>query len=182
MLRPLRRGSGLLARPAGGESFTARASAPSRVARSSDMVAFGAIKVWVPVVAFVFAFRLSMEYEVFLLSPIEECYDECGNNDEPSPTALSAPGRSRPRRPCSATATAELRLRCRSGNAGRGRSRPRRPTKQSEAAWRARRILKSRRSKLAPQRRTRGDLSRGETSAARSGAMQTSWCPLKPKL
>jgi RND superfamily putative drug exporter len=36
------------------------------------MVAFGAIEVWVPVVVFVFAFRLSMEYEVFLLSPIKE--------------------------------------------------------------------------------------------------------------
>jgi hypothetical protein len=80
------------------------------------MVAFGAIEVWVPLVAFVFAFRLSMEYEVFLLSPIEEWYDECGNERRrPSPTAFSAPGRSRPRRPCSATATGELRLRCRSG-------------------------------------------------------------------
>src|SRR4051794_38279224 len=98
MLRRLRRTSGLLARPAGGASFTARASAGSRVAQTSDMVAFGAIEVWGPVVAFVFAFRLPMEYEVFLLSPIEEWYDECATTTTPSPTAFSAPGRSRPRR------------------------------------------------------------------------------------
>ena len=34
--------------------------------------AFGAIEVWVPVVVFVFAFGLSMDYEVFLLSRIKE--------------------------------------------------------------------------------------------------------------
>ena len=55
------------------------------------MVAFGAIEVWVPVVVFVFAFGLSMDSEVFLLSRIKECYDECGNNDDASPTAFSAP-------------------------------------------------------------------------------------------
>jgi RND superfamily putative drug exporter len=56
------------------------------------MVAFGAIEVWVPVVAFVFAFRLSMEYEVFLLSPIEEWYDECGNNDDAVANGLQRSG------------------------------------------------------------------------------------------
>src|SRR5262249_22824630 len=38
--------------------------------------AFGAIEVWGPVVVFVFAFGLSMDYEVFLLSRIKESYDE----------------------------------------------------------------------------------------------------------
>src|SRR4051794_18868612 len=85
MLRRLRRRSGLPARPAGTASFTARASAPSRVARTSDMVAFGAIEVLVPVVVFVFASRLSMEYEVFLLSPIEEWYHECATTTPPPP-------------------------------------------------------------------------------------------------
>jgi putative drug exporter of the RND superfamily len=43
--------------------------------------AFGAIEVWVPVVVFVFAFGLSMDYEVFLLSRIKECHDEgCDSN------------------------------------------------------------------------------------------------------
>jgi putative drug exporter of the RND superfamily len=43
--------------------------------------AFGAIELWVPVVVFVFAFGLSMDYEVFLLSRIKECHDEgCDNN------------------------------------------------------------------------------------------------------
>jgi RND superfamily putative drug exporter len=57
------------------------------------MVAFGAIEVWVPVVVFVFAFGLSMDYEVFLLSRIKECYDECGNNDEAVANGLQRSGR-----------------------------------------------------------------------------------------
>jgi hypothetical protein len=115
------------------------------------MVAFGAIAVWVPVVAFVFAFRLSMEYEVFLLSPIEEWYDECGNNDDrrQRPSALRddhhlggcarrlelvTSGSTPP-------AVAEMPA---------GRDLDRDDRRNREAAWRARRILKSRRSKLAP--------------------------------
>ena len=43
--------------------------------------AFGAIEVWVPVVVFVFAFGLSMDYEVFLLSRIKECHDEGCDSD-----------------------------------------------------------------------------------------------------
>src|SRR6266542_3198432 len=43
--------------------------------------AFGAIEMWAPVIVFVFAFGLSMDYEVFLLSRIKECYDEgCDTN------------------------------------------------------------------------------------------------------
>jgi putative drug exporter of the RND superfamily len=43
--------------------------------------AFGAIEMWVPIIVFVFAFGLSMDYEVFLLSRIKECHDEgCDTN------------------------------------------------------------------------------------------------------
>jgi RND superfamily putative drug exporter len=36
---------------------------------------------WVPIIVFVFAFGLSMDYEVFLLSRIKECHDEgCDTN------------------------------------------------------------------------------------------------------
>jgi len=43
--------------------------------------AFGAIEMWVPIIVFVFAFGLSMDYEVFLLARIKECYDEgCDTN------------------------------------------------------------------------------------------------------
>jgi RND superfamily putative drug exporter len=45
------------------------------------MVAFGAIEVWVPVVVFVFAFGLSMDY------------DECGNNDDAVANDLQRSGR-----------------------------------------------------------------------------------------
>ncbi|MFC5178637.1 MMPL family transporter [Nocardioides taihuensis] len=37
--------------------------------------AFGSIELWVPIVVFVFAFGLSMDYEVFLLSRIKEAHD-----------------------------------------------------------------------------------------------------------
>jgi putative drug exporter of the RND superfamily len=55
--------------------------------------AFGAIEVWVPVVVFVFAFGLSMDYEVFLLSRIKECYDECRDNDRAVANGLQRSGR-----------------------------------------------------------------------------------------
>jgi RND superfamily putative drug exporter len=55
--------------------------------------AFGAIELWVPVVVFVFAFGLSMDYEVFLLSRIKECYDECGDNDRAVANGLQRSGR-----------------------------------------------------------------------------------------
>src|SRR3954453_5734838 len=55
--------------------------------------AFGAVEVWVPVVVFVFAFGLSMDYEVFLLSRIKECYDECGDNNRAVANGLQRSGR-----------------------------------------------------------------------------------------
>lgn len=44
-------------------------------------------------VVFVFAFGLSMDYEVFLLSQITECYDECGNTDNAVANGLQRSGR-----------------------------------------------------------------------------------------
>ena len=55
--------------------------------------AFGAIEVWAPVVVFVFAFGLSMDYEVFLLSRIKEHYDETGDNDDAVALGLQRSGR-----------------------------------------------------------------------------------------
>src|SRR3954453_11121950 len=58
-----------------------------------DFDAFGAVEVWVPVVVFVFAFGLSMDYEVFLLSRIKECYDQCGDNAHTVANGLVRTGR-----------------------------------------------------------------------------------------
>lgn len=55
--------------------------------------AFGAIEVWVPIIVFVFAFGLSMDYEVFLLSRVKECYDQCGNSDRAVANGLQRSGR-----------------------------------------------------------------------------------------
>jgi putative drug exporter of the RND superfamily len=55
--------------------------------------AFGAIELWVPVIVFVFAFGLSMDYEVFLLSRITECYHECGNTNRAVANGLQRSGR-----------------------------------------------------------------------------------------
>ena len=55
--------------------------------------AFGAIEVWVPVVVFVFAFGLSMDYEVFLLSRIKECHDEGCDSDTAVANGLQRSGR-----------------------------------------------------------------------------------------
>jgi RND superfamily putative drug exporter len=55
--------------------------------------AFGAIEVWVPVVVFVFAFGLSMDYEVFLLSRIKESYDEHGETNRAVTDGLQRSGR-----------------------------------------------------------------------------------------
>ncbi|MEP7034454.1 MAG: MMPL family transporter, partial [Actinomycetota bacterium] len=54
---------------------------------------FGAIEVWVPVVVFVFAFGLSMDYEVFLLSRIKEAYDECGDSNRAVAIGMQRSGR-----------------------------------------------------------------------------------------
>jgi RND superfamily putative drug exporter len=55
--------------------------------------AFGAVELWVPIVVFIFAFGLSMDYEVFLLSRIKECYDECGNSNNAVANGLQRSGR-----------------------------------------------------------------------------------------
>ena len=55
--------------------------------------AFGAIEAWVPVVVFVFAFGLSMDYEVFLLSRIKEAHDEGGDTNHAVATGLQRSGR-----------------------------------------------------------------------------------------
>jgi RND superfamily putative drug exporter len=55
--------------------------------------AFGAIEVWVPVIVFVFAFGLSMDYEVFLLSRIKECHDEGCDSDTAVANGLQRSGR-----------------------------------------------------------------------------------------
>jgi RND superfamily putative drug exporter len=55
--------------------------------------AFGAIEVWCPIVVFVFAFGLSMDYEVFLLSRIKETYDEVGDSDRAVATGVQRSGR-----------------------------------------------------------------------------------------
>jgi len=44
-------------------------------------------------VIFVFAFGLSMDYEVFLLSRIKEAYDECGETDRAVVLGLQRSGR-----------------------------------------------------------------------------------------
>jgi len=54
---------------------------------------FGAIEAWVPVVVFVFAFGLSMDYEVFLLSRIKERYDQTGDSDAAVAGGLQRSGR-----------------------------------------------------------------------------------------
>ena len=55
--------------------------------------AFGAVELWVPVVVFVFAFGLSMDYEVFLLSRIKEAYEETGDTNHAVATGLQRSGR-----------------------------------------------------------------------------------------
>jgi RND superfamily putative drug exporter len=55
--------------------------------------AFGTIELWVPIVVFVFAFGLSMDYEVFLLSRVKECYDECGSSNNAVANGLQRSGR-----------------------------------------------------------------------------------------
>ena len=53
----------------------------------------GAIEVWVPVIVFVFAFGLSMDYEVFLLARIKELHDAGYNNDDAVALGLQRSGR-----------------------------------------------------------------------------------------
>jgi RND superfamily putative drug exporter len=46
-----------------------------------------------PVIVFVFAFGLSMDYEVFMLARIKEAYDETGDNDAAVAIGLQRSGR-----------------------------------------------------------------------------------------
>jgi putative drug exporter of the RND superfamily len=54
---------------------------------------FGSVEAWLPVIVFVFAFGLSMDYEVFLLSRIKESYDETGDTDTAVANGLQRSGR-----------------------------------------------------------------------------------------
>jgi RND superfamily putative drug exporter len=55
--------------------------------------AFGAIEAWVPVIIFTFAFGLSMDYEVFLLSRIKEAHDEGATTNDAVASGLQRSGR-----------------------------------------------------------------------------------------
>ena len=56
----------------------------------------GALDLWMPVLIFIFAFGLSMDYEVFLLSRIKEVHDETGDNDLAVAVGLQRAGASSP--------------------------------------------------------------------------------------
>jgi len=53
----------------------------------------GALDLWVPVLILIFAFGLSMDYEVFLLSRIKEVHDETGDSDLAVAVGLQRSGR-----------------------------------------------------------------------------------------
>jgi RND superfamily putative drug exporter len=53
----------------------------------------GALDLWMPVLILIFAFGLSMDYEVFLLSRIKEVHDETGDNDVAVAVGLQRSGR-----------------------------------------------------------------------------------------
>ena len=53
----------------------------------------GALDLWMPVLILIFAFGLSMDYEVFLLSRIKEVHDETGDNDASVAVGLQRSGR-----------------------------------------------------------------------------------------
>jgi RND superfamily putative drug exporter len=53
----------------------------------------GMVDITVPVLVFVFAFGLSMDYEVFLLSRIKEAWDQTGDNDRAVALGLQRSGR-----------------------------------------------------------------------------------------
>ena len=64
--------------------------------RLSGLLGFtstGTISIRTPVLLFCFAFGLSMDYEVFLISRIKEEYDRIGNNDEAVALGLQHTGR-----------------------------------------------------------------------------------------
>jgi RND superfamily putative drug exporter len=53
----------------------------------------GALDLIMPVVVFVFAFGLSMDYEVFMLARIKEAYDDSGDNDRAVALGLQRSGK-----------------------------------------------------------------------------------------
>jgi RND superfamily putative drug exporter len=53
----------------------------------------GSLDLVMPVIVFVFAFGLSMDYEVFLLSRIQEVWEETGDNDRAVAEGLQRSGR-----------------------------------------------------------------------------------------
>ncbi len=53
----------------------------------------GSIDLWLPTIIFLFAFGLSMDYEVFLLGRIKEIHDRTGDNDLSVSTGLQKTGR-----------------------------------------------------------------------------------------
>ena len=55
--------------------------------------AVGALDATMPLVVFLFAFGLSMDYEVFLLARIKEAWDDTGDNDLAIATGLDRTGR-----------------------------------------------------------------------------------------
>ncbi len=55
--------------------------------------ATGSLETWMPVIVFAFAFGLSMDYEVFLLSRIKEAYDSGLSNDRAVEVGLQRSGR-----------------------------------------------------------------------------------------
>ena len=50
----------------------------------------GAIDLWLPTIIFLFAFGLSMDYEVFLLGRVKEIHDRTATTTSPSPPASRA--------------------------------------------------------------------------------------------
>jgi RND superfamily putative drug exporter len=55
--------------------------------------AVGSLDATIPLIVFLFAFGLSMDYEVFLLARIKEAWDETGDNDVAIATGLDRTGR-----------------------------------------------------------------------------------------
>ncbi len=53
----------------------------------------GSVDLWLPVIIFLFAFGLSMDYEVFLLGRIKEIHDRTGDNDLAVSAGLQSTGR-----------------------------------------------------------------------------------------
>lgn len=53
----------------------------------------GSVDLWMPTIVFLFAFGLSMDYEVFLLSRVKEIHDRTGDNDLAVSLGLQRTGR-----------------------------------------------------------------------------------------